>query len=366
MNNSFKGRTQIKEEKMKRMRLFFLIVTTLAISMSVNALYAAPPAKPLILKAATWEPAHIPHAKAVMWFVQDVEKRSQGRIKVEYYWADSLIPRKQLVEALQKGVCDIAYINPAYQPGKLPLMTLSTLPATSPGEYYPTSKAYQELMQMPEMKAEIDKLNIQYLGPTVTTTYGIWTSKKQVRRIEDLKGLKIRAVGLMGNLLHALGGVPVSLGAGEIYQAIDKGTLDGGGANAPMAIGYKWPEVAKYYYTFPLGNMAMILGVNKDSWKKIPPDIQERFKATHDIALGAAHDIYQGGGEVMLKRMVDAGKVILTEPTPEDLAKARKVAKEKIWSDWVKKMEEKGLPGQKVLDRWLELLAKWHGTSPFK
>lgn len=68
----------------------------------------------------------------------------------------------------------------------------------------------------------------------------------------------------------------------------------------------------------------------------------------------------------MLKKMVAAGKVIVTDPTPEDLAKGREVAKEKIWSDWVKKMEKKGLPGQKVLDRWLELLAKWHGTSPFK
>ncbi len=351
---------------MKSIRLFFLIVTTLAISLSVNSLYAAPPAKPLILKAACWTPAHIPHGQAGMWLVQDVEKRSQGRIKVEYYWASSLVPAKQLVDALQKGVADIAFINPAYQPGKLPLMTLSTLPATSPGEYYPTAKAFQELMQMPEMQAEIDKLNIQYLGPLTNTTYGIWTSKKQVRRIEDLKGLKIRAIGLMGNLLDALGGVPVSLGATEIYQAIAKGTLDGGGANAPMAIGYKWEEVAKYYYTFPLGNMAMILGVNKDSWKKIPPDIQDRFKAAHDIALGAAHDLYQGGGEVMLKKMVAAGKVVVTDPTPEDLAKGREVAKEKIWSDWVKKMEKKGLPGQKVLDRWLELLAKWHGTSPFK
>jgi TRAP-type C4-dicarboxylate transport system substrate-binding protein len=351
---------------MRRFGLFFLVMNVLLIWMSVNFLQAAPPVKPLVLKAATWTPAHIPHGRAGMWLVQDVEKRSQGRIKIEYYWSNSLVPAKQLVDALQKGVADIAFINPAYQPGKLPLMTVNTLPATSPGEYYPTAKAFQELMQMPEMEAEIGKLNIQYLGPLTNTTYGVWTSKKHVHHVEDLKGLKIRAIGLQANLLDALGGVPVSLGATEIYQAIAKGTLDGGGANAPMAIGYKWEEVAKYYYTIPLGNMAMILGVNKDSWEKIPPDIQDRFRAVHDVALGAAHDLYQGEGEVMLNKMVAAGKVIVTEPSPEDLAKVRKAAKEKIWSDWVKKMEKKGLPGQKVLDRWLELLAKWHGTSPFK
>jgi TRAP-type C4-dicarboxylate transport system substrate-binding protein len=351
---------------MKRFGLLLLVVTALVMSGNAGDLYAAPAAKPLILKVASWMPAHVPHGRSGIWLVQEVERKSQGRVKMEYYWSNSLVPAKQLIDALQKGVADIAFINPAYQPGKLPLLTVNTLPATSPGEYYPTAKALEELMQMPEIRAELDKLNIRYLGPLPNTTYGIWTSKKQVRHVADLKGLKIRTLGLMDNLLHALGGVPVSLGATEIYQAIEKGTLDGGAANPSMALGYKWEEVTKYYYPIAFGNVAMFVGVNKDSWKKIPPDIQAHFTALHDIACGVAHQIYQGEGERMLDKFVAEGKITVTQPSPEDFATVRKVAKEKIWADWVNKMNKKGLPGQKVMDRWLELLAKWHGESPFK
>ena len=351
---------------MRRFGLILLVTTILLIPLSVDFLDAAPPAKPIVMKVASWMPAHVPHGRSGGWLLKDVEKRSQGRIKFEYYWSNSLVPAKQLIDALQKGVADIAFINPAYQPGKMPLLTVNTLPATSPGEYYPTAKALQELLQMPEVKAELDKLNMRYIGPLPNTSYGIWTSKKQIRHVGDLRGLKIRTLGLMSNLLDALGGVPVSLGATEIYQAIEKGTLDGGGANPSMALGYKWEEVTKYYYPIAFGNVAMFVAVNKDSWKKIPPDIQARFAALHDIACGVAHQIYQGDGERMLDKYVAEGKITVTQPSPEDFAKVRKVAKEKIWGNWVDKMKKRGLPGQKVMDRWLELLAKWHGQNPFK
>jgi len=234
------------------------------------------------------------------------------------------------------------------------------------GDIYPSAKALQELMQMPEIKAELDKMNMRYLGPLSNNTYGVWTSKKQVRGLNDLKGLKLRAIGNMANVLAALGGVPVSLGAPEIYQAIEKGTLDGALANPSFALGYKWDEVTKYYYPIPFGGLGQFVAINKSAWAKIPPDIQKRVMALHDIACGAAHEIYQGGGERLLEKAVAGGKITVTEPTEADVAKIREVTNDKVAAAWVAKMNKRGLPGQKVLDRWMELLAKWHGRSHFK
>jgi len=351
---------------MKRTGLFGILCTALIFASLALPLRAAETTKPLVLKFASWTPPQVNFARAGAWIVQEMERRSQGRIKIEYYWSNSLIPAKQLVDALQKGVADIAFINPSYQPGKMPLLTITSLPATSAGDMCPTSKALQGLMQMPEVKAELDALNIRYLGPLTNNSYGVWTRSKQVRTLGDLKGLKLRAIGNHANLLHALGGVPVSLGATEVYQAIEKGTLDGGLANPSFALGYKWDEVTKYYYPISFGGLGQFVAINKSSWAKIPPDIQKRVTALHDIACGIAHQIYQGGGEVLLQKAVAQNKIIVTEPSPEDIAKVREVAKDKIWKDWVDKMNKKGLPGQKVLDRWLELLAKWHGTSSFE
>jgi len=348
---------------MKKTGLWGIFSAALIFALWAGPLQAATPEKPLILKFAGWTPPQHPFSRSGIWIVQEMEKRSQGRIKVEYYWSNSLIPAPQLIDAVQKGVADIAFINPAYQPGKMPLLSVISI---SVGDVCPSAKALQELMQMPEVKAELDGLNMRYLGPLTNNSYGVWTKSKQVRTLADLKGLKVRAIGNHANLLHALGGVPVSMPPTDIYQAIEKGTLDGALANPSFALGYKWDEVTKYYNPVPFGGLGQFVAINKSSWEKLPPDLQKRAAAIHDMACGAAHEIYQGGGEVLLQQAVAQGKTIVTQPSQEDVAKMQEVTKTKIAADWVDKMNKKGLPGQKVLDRWLELLAKWNGTRKFE
>jgi TRAP-type C4-dicarboxylate transport system substrate-binding protein len=351
---------------MKRTRLLGFLLAVLILTLLAGPLQAAETTKPLILKFSSWTPAQVNFGLQGVWIVREMEKRSQGRIKIQYYWSSSLVPTKQIMDAVQKGVADISFVNPNYQPGKMPLLTVTSLPGTGAKDMAYTSKALQGLMEMPEVKAELDALNMHYLGPLTNNSYGAWTNKKQVRKLEDLKGLKLRAIGMHANLLHALGGVPVSLNPTEIYQAIAKGTLDGAFGNPSFALGYKWDEVTKYYYDIPFGGLGQFVVMNKDSWNKLPPDLQKRMNGIHDIACGIAQEIYQGGGDKLLEADAAKGKITVTEPSPEDIAKMMKVSKEKIWDEWVEKMNKRGLPGQKVLDRWLELLAMWHGTSQFK
>lgn len=349
---------------MKKTRLLGLMAAVLIFSLWAGPLKAAETTKPLILKFAGWCPSQTNFAKEGIWIVRQLEKLSQGRIKIQYYWSHSLVPTKQIMDAVQKGVADIAFINPNYQPGKMPLLTVTSLPATGATDMAYTSKALQGLMKMPAVKAELDALNMRYLGPLTNDSYGVW-SKKEVRNLEGLKGLKLRAIGMQANLLYALGGVPVSLGPTEIYQAIQKGTLDGALGNPSFAFGYKWPEVTHYYYHIPFGGLGQFVVINKSSWAKIPPDLQKRMSAIHDIACGIAQEIYQGGGQALLDADVAKGKIKEIQPSPQDVAELMKVSKKKIWDEWVEKMNKRGLPGQKVLDRWLKLVAKWHGRSKF-
>ena len=348
---------------MKKTGLLGILSAALIFASSAAPLHAAPPAKPLVFKFAGWTPPQHPFSRMGAWIVQEMERRSDGRIKVEYYWSNSLIPAAQLMDAVQKGVADIAFINPAYQPGKMPLLSVISIAV---GDVCPSAKALQELMEMPEIKAELDSMNMRYLGPLTNNSYGVWTKSKQIRTLADMKGLKLRAVGNHANLLHAVGGVPVSMPPTDIYQAIEKGTLDGALGNPSFALGYKWDEVTKYYYPISFGGLGQFVVINKSSWEKIPPDMQKRVAAIHDMACGAGHEIYQGGGEVLLQNAVAQGKITVTQPSQGDVAKMQEVTKAKIAADWVDKMNKRGLPGQKVLDRWLELLAKWHGTRPFE
>ena len=105
--------------------------------------------------------------------------------------------------------------------------------------------------------------------------------------------------------------------------------------------------------------------MNKNSWNKLPADIQKMFIDLHDEACRKGHEIYQGNSDNKLKEFVSKGIVTVIKPSAAEVAFA-KTAHDVIWVKWVKKMEEKGLAGQKVLDNWLALYKKYDAQSPFR
>jgi len=322
--------------------------------------------KPLVLKVSfyTHAPERNVYSRANGWILQEVEKRSNGRIKFEYYYSGSLVPGRETVAGLRDGVADIAFVVSFYEPGKLPLGTVTTLPMLG-RNFYSTAMAFRELVQLPEMQAELDKYNIRYLSHCTNSSYTLWTNTP-VHSVADLKGKKLRAISGQDKLIKALGAVPVSVVSTELYTALERKTLDGTLANPTFATDYKFQEVCPYYYSMMFGNGTVFLGINKDSWKKIPPDIQQMFDELAEPAARIGHEIYEFEGLKKLKALQKQGVVTITRPTPEDVAYVTRIAKETVWKEWVEKMNEKGLPGQKVLDTYLKLVEKWEARNPFK
>lgn len=354
----------------KRISALLAVVFGLILAVSLVPANAAPkpslPGNPLVLKVAIYSgpPEANTWTLANVWIMREVEKRSQGRIKFEYYYNGSLVPAKEVATGLKTGVADLAFLNQSYAPGKLPLMNVTTLPVT--GQYYYSScMALAELTETPELKAEFDMNNIRYLSPLAVSSYGIW-SRFPVRTIKDLKGKKIVATGEHSRVAKAIGAVPVSIVATEIYTALERKTVDGALANPTYAYTYKWPEICAYYYRLLFGTKAQCVAINKDSWNKVPADIQKLFIDLREEAAKQAHEIYEGAGERQLAEGVRKGGVTVTEPSKEDVAFLQKMAKEVVWKDWIEAMDKKGLPGKKVLDDYLKLIEKWEARSPFK
>jgi len=233
-------------------------------------------------------------------------------------------------------------------------------------DYYASSMTLRELSQLPEIKAEFDASNMMYLSHSTNISNGIWT-KQRVRSIADLKGKKIVMVGDTARVLNALGVTPLAIISSEIYQAMEKGTADGGVANPGWAGDYKWPEVAPYYFELLLGSTGdMFTAINKNSWEKLPPDIKKMFIDLREEAIKAGRQMYQGNAEANLKGWVSKGTVTLTKPSAEDVALLEKTANSVVWEDWVARMEKKGLAGKKVLAAWREIYKKYEAQNPFK
>ncbi len=331
-----------------------------------NMADAGPPAKSLTLKVSTWtaSPQANIFTRAFIWILPEVERRTGGQVKFEYYHSGSLVPAKETIAGLKSGIADIAFVSTSYEPGKIPLSTVTTLPAIA-HDAYSSCMAFADLLKMPELRAEFDQNNMMYLGPLCAISYGFWT-KQPVRSIADLKGKKIMAVGEHTLLMKAFGAVPVSIVSTEAYPALEKGIVDGGLANPGYANDYKWQEVCPYYYELLLGSKPQLLAINKNSWQKLPPDVQKMFIDLNEEACRKGHEIYQGNAEAKLKEFTSKGIVTATKPSPADVALLQETSSSLIWVKWVKKMEERGLPGQKVLDSWRSFYAKYDELNPFK
>jgi TRAP-type C4-dicarboxylate transport system substrate-binding protein len=355
---------------MKKTNSFKLL---LGVAMMVALVFVIPTAqaaqgdKPIILKFSTWHPAPPTNvfADANTWILREVEKRSNGRVKFEYYWSGSLVPAKKMLDGLKSGLTDIGFVIASYFPGMLPLTTVGGLPVIC-HNYYGTAMTLRELMQLPELKAEFDANNIMYLSHSTNISNGIWT-KPKVGSIADLKGKKIVMVGEGARVLNALGVTPVAIITSEIYQAVEKGTADGGVANPGWAGDYRLPEVAPYYFELLLGATGdMFTAINKNSWERLPPDIQKMFIDLRVDAIKAGRKMYQGNAEGNLRGWVSKGIVTVTKPSAADVALLEKTANSVVWEGWAEKMEKRGLPGKKILATYRELYKKYDAQDPFK
>jgi TRAP-type mannitol/chloroaromatic compound transport system substrate-binding protein len=133
------------------------------------------------------------------------------------------------------------------------------------------------------MEAQNNILNrhgITYLGATPMEGEQIW-SKKPIRGVEDLKGLKMRAAGLAADSFAALGASIVTVPGGEIYQALERGVIDAAEFTFPTVnYGYGFHEVTKYLCVLPTysGGGFYDWLVSSKAWNKLPDDLKEIVK----------------------------------------------------------------------------------------
>ncbi len=202
------------------------------------------------LKLATSWPANFPiMGTGVERFAKRVKELSGGSIKIKVYPKNVLVPALSVFDACSAGNIDAFHSGPYYWKGKNEAFSLfSGFPF---GMIATELNAWFDFGGGMELWRELyAKYNlIPFKGGNTTTQMGGWF-RKPIKTLNDLKGLKMRIPGLGGEVLAKLGVKPTLLPAGEIYVALERGTIDATEWVGPaLDIKMGFQKVAKYYYT---------------------------------------------------------------------------------------------------------------------
>ena len=207
----------------------------------------APPGVTVLTYASQYSPAH-PFSRADIAWMQWVEQRSQGRLRIQPYWSGSVLSSEHSMTEIRHGVVDIGLITPIYARGGAHL--IHTQAAFYAGlTSIPQPVALYRCMESvdPQFARELDGLRV--LAVQGGNLPGIVTRNRAVRTLSDLQGLRLRAPAELLEVLRRFGADPVEMPMGEVYSALAKGVIDGVVAPADTLRSLHFAEVAHYFYT---------------------------------------------------------------------------------------------------------------------
>lgn len=319
-------------------------------------LLSAPPAQAKTIElsfASHVPPKAAPYVHAFIPWAKKIEERTNGQLKIKFYVAQTLVKARDSYDAVLNGIADISWLMFSWTPGRFPLTSVMELPYMVKSTFAGAHVLTKLFEKFPEMRAEIKDTHLLWLW--VTMPYELHTVDKPIRKLEDIKGMKLATQPGARAALEALGVVPVTMPTPKLYQTIEKGVTDGSALAWGAFKAFKLYEVTKYHTDIHLAAMPYCTVMNKDKWNSLPKNIQKVITDTTKEMMPDTNCAAVSAEKEVGKKIVrDKGREIYVIP-PEE--RKRWIATAQDAADkWVKDMEAKGLPGRAVYEEAKRLM----------
>lgn len=289
------------------------------------------PAKQYHWRMVTTWPKNFPGlGTAAENFARRVTEASGGRLTVEVFGAGQLVPALGVFDAVSSGSAEMGHSGAYYWKGKIPAVPFFTsVPFGMNAQEVNGWLHYGgglELWQ--ELYAPFDLIPFA-AGNTGVQMAG-WFNK-EINRLEDIKGLKMRIPGLAGEVWNRAGGLAVNIPGGELYTALQTGVIDATewvGPYNDLAFGFH--QVAKYYY-YPGWHepgSVLELMVNKTAYEGLPEDLQDLIRDTARAVNQDMLDEYTARNNAALQTLINEHKVQVKKLPDEVLLELRKLSEQ--------------------------------------
>lgn len=331
----------------------FLVLCASCILCAFSVPSSSAQTKPVKLTFSHFWPVGHPVTESLAEWGKEVDKRTKGSVTTVMFPGATLTPADKCYDGVVKGISTMGSSALSYTRGRFPLMEVTDLPLG-----YKNAMAATKLSNAVYKKfhpKELDDVKVMFFHGTGPQ---LFHTKKPVRTLEDLKGMKIRTTGLGAKIVTALGATPVAMPMGDTYDALAKGVADGSTAPIASLEGFKWGEVVKYT-TENFGTAyttIFFVVMNKKTWNSITPENQKIVEQVNEEwvdRIGKVQENYDLSGRNFALKL---GNKIISLSKEEDERWVEKVRG--TLNDYVKDTKAKNLPGDEVLKFSLDTLKK--------
>ena len=333
---------------------------TVATIVALVALCAAPVrAQQIILKVHSFSGPQAPdQARHLFPWAEKINKEAGGKLKVEVYTNMQLGGKPaDLPQQMDDGVVDAILILAGFSPGRYPGLEGAELPFTNVGVSAGQSPAVFEWASRWLLNNELKGSRI--IASHATDASILHVKPKQVKTLDDFKGLKLRVPGrFVGETAKALGATPVGIPLPGVFEALERGQVDGMFINWAIVPPYRLQEVTKYHLETPIYQSPIMTLMRQASYDKLPADLKKVIDANSGLeytkAIGKVWDELTVPAR---KAIADQGGVIYALDEPERQRWIKAV--QPVYKIWIEEMGKRGLPGQKMFDDLLATTAKY-------
>jgi TRAP-type transport system periplasmic protein len=328
-------------------KLFTIAILTLSVLMPVNN-PSASAAEVIELKLAHFMPTtHVQHLKTYVPFAQNVEKLTNGRVKIKIYPAGTLGAPAQLPEIVKTGVADIAFIFPSMTAGRFPRTSAFDLPFLFTSSTQTTRVAYELF----DRYLADDYKDYKVLWLYASDTGQIYSATRPVKTLEDLKGMKMRTPSAtMSDALKRLGANPVGLPITELQMALDKHVIDGALTPNTVVADFKLYNQIKHITQADVYVSLLAVLMNKKKFDSLPPYAKKAIEQAAGKQWGLhAAKVYDDYAAETVRTMRTGGKVAIYDMSAAEKKKLQERLKG-MESDWIKKNSGRGIKAREMVD----------------
>ena len=277
------------------------------------------------INAVTLAPKPVYINKPFKMFVDEVNTKFAGEVEINWRGGPEIMPPFKQAEGVRNGAVDMTYTSPSYYQGLVPTSGTMNLSYKTYAEIAATN--YHE--RMTELHAEKDLI---FLGeiPATQLNFVIYMAK-EVSGLEDLKGKRIRVFPTLLPIVKALGAEPIVMGMGDIFTAMERGTIDGY-MQGPLAQAKQFEGLVKTVIFPGVYRAGFPVLINKKTWGKMSTDLQQRL--TTFLRWDFAYRVdYLWGQDIAdnIELMKAAGFNILELPADE-AARYEQMAMDAAWA----------------------------------